>query len=128
MLNIWKPGEVEGRGADFPVNTWLRRHTNAHNLTPRFPLPEIHFVSTVLKQILVLGGDNSFHSQPLLFKCWLKPTSTMNHPQKFGFLHPRKLGWKDKSPVSHFYNPFLAAKHLQSQNADRPLSLPHTPH
>ena len=83
---------------------------------PGFVSKKCTLRTTVLKQISLLGGDNVFYSQPFLFKRWLKPASTMNHWQKFCFLHTRKLRWKEKPSVSHFYSLSLAAKHLQSKS------------
>lgn len=40
----------------------------------------------------------------------------MNHREKFCFLYTRKLRWKEKPSVSHFYSSSLAAKRLLSPN------------
>lgn len=125
LLNSWKTGEVRGKGADFPVSSWLRRHTNAHNLTPRFPLPETQFVSTVWNRswfwaVTIVSTASRFYlnagwsqlQQWIITEVW--------------FPRPQETWWKNKSPVSHFYSPFLVAKHLQSQNGDRITSPPRT--
>lgn len=119
LLNSWKPGEVGGRRADFPVSTWLRRHTNAHNLTPRFPLPETHFVSTFLNRswfwvVTIVSSASSFY----LNAGWSQIQQWIIHRSLVSST-PGNLGGKTNHPsatsTSHFWLPSTCSPKMKTE-------------